>query len=197
MVGTSDFEIGLDVKVDGVDKTILQMQNLMPEVRAALERTITAEAAEMRDRARALASGEVLQERTGKFVASIQSNVRSDETGVFGTVYSDDPRDPLFEYGGEQAARDILPNVKQALAFLGGSVLGRILSLGSAGQILAAIVHRPVVQYPKHPIIHAAFDEARTVIQTQIGDALVTGLVNSGLDHDIESGAHSIDFAGH
>lgn len=194
MAKISDFELGLDVKVEGLDKTILQMHNLMPETRAALEQTIGAEATEMRDRARAMASGEVIQERSGRFVASIQSDLRSDASGVFGTVYSADPRDPLFEYGGETSARDILPNVAQALAFLGGSALARIVSLGTAGTVLAAIVHRPVVQYPKHPIIHAAFDEARTVITTQIGDALVTGLVNAGIDHDIESAGHSISY---
>jgi hypothetical protein len=157
-------EIGYDVKIVGVDKITLDLRLLMPEVRKALEQAIGPDADRMRDRARALASGDVLQSRTGKYVRSIQSRLRSTETSVFGYVYSDDPRIDLFEYGGSTPPRDILPNVKAALRFM-----------GSAGAVFAAIVHRPIVQYPKRPVIHDAYDE-----------------MEKGVEHDIESAAHSI-----
>src|SRR5579864_978798 len=145
---SSDWEFGLgrDISVSGVDELKLKLHTMVPEVRKALEQVIGAKAQEMRDRAIALASGQVIQERTGKFVASIKSELRSTETSVMGDVYSDDPRAPLFEYGGEQQPRDILPNIAQALRFLGGS----------AGTVFAAMVHRPVVTYPARSEEHTS-----------------------------------------
>lgn len=173
MAMISDFQLGLDVQVTGLDKTILEMQQLLPEVRAALEQTIGKDADTMRDRARELASGDVLQSRSGKYVESIKSEVHSTENGVFGFVSSDDPRVDLFEYGGTTPARDILPNVAQALRFAGG-MMGR-LSLGTVGMIFAAIVHRPIVTYRPRPVIHAAFDEMEIAVE-----------------HDIESASHQV-----
>src|SRR5579862_502757 len=91
-----EFNLGRDIEIKGVDEFKIKMHNLMPEVRKALELTIGQDADKLRDLARAKASGDVLQERTGKFVASIKSEMTSSETSVFGKVYSDDPRDPLF-----------------------------------------------------------------------------------------------------
>lgn len=176
MVGTSDWDIGLDVKVRGLNEVIREVQFFPPEVRAALLVTITADAERMRDQARALASGDVLQEKTGRYVDSIKYVVRSNEGGVFGFVYSDDPRVDLFEYGGSTPARDILPNVKQVMAFAGGgSIQGILTSLGIVGEVFAKVVHRPVVEYPKHTVIHAAFDG-----------------MEDAVEHDIESAARSI-----
>jgi hypothetical protein len=176
MVGTSDWDIGLDVKVRGVDEVIREVQFFPPEVRAALVERITADAQRMRDEARALASGDVLQEKTGSYVESIQYKVISNDNGVFGFVFSDDPRVDLFEYGGSTPARDILPSVKEVMAFAGGgSIQGLLTSLGVVGDVFAKIVHRPVVQYPKHTVIHAAFDD-----------------MEDAVEHDIESAARSI-----
>lgn len=167
----SAFELGLQVQVRGVDETKLHMQQMLPEVRKALEQAIGADAGKMRDRARSLASGEVLQRHTGSFVDSIKSDLKSSENSVFGHVYSEDPRDGIFEYGGEQEPRDILPSARQALHFLGGSALLHVLSLGTAGMVFAAVVHRPVVHYEKRPVIHRAFDEMEPAVERDIESA--------------------------
>ena len=182
MVGTSDFALGLDVTVKGTDQVIRQIQNFVPEMRRPMEDAVRSAGERLRDRARAKAEGEVVQERSGRLVASIQFAMRSSETGVFGTVYSDDPSDPTFEFGATEQPRDILPNVKQALAFLGGSVSTRILSLGTAGAVYAAVVHRPVVEYPKRPIIHAAFDEMAEEIEHEIESASHKVLIDHAPD---------------
>jgi hypothetical protein len=184
---TSDFSMGFDVKVTGPDKVVLQMQQLLPEVRAALEIVIRKSADQILGEARALASGDVVQVRSGRYLASLESRVRSTPDSVFGYVWSDDPGlAAVFEFGGVQAPREILPNVAQALRFM-----------GTTGMVFAEIVHRPSVTYEAKPIIHAAFDDQMTAVETQIGDALVTGLERSGLGHDIQSGAASIAFEGH
>ena len=65
---------------------------------------------------------------------------------------------------GTTGARDILPNVAQVMAFM-----------GSAGMVFASIVHRPIVQYPARPVIHAAYDEMEPAVE-----------------HDIESATHQV-----
>ena len=190
----ADFDFGHDIKVVGIDELKLKMHNLMPEVRKALEQTIRKSADQIVGRARALASGDVIKIQTGDFVRSLQSRVTSSENGVMGYVWSNDPDlAAVFEFGGTQGARDILPNVAQALRFAG---FGAKISLGTFGEVYANVVHRPVVQYQPKPIIHAAFEEAKVAVQTKIGDAMVTGLKNAGLEHDIESGASSVSYSG-
>jgi len=184
MAGVSDFEMCFDVKVTGPDKVILQMQTLLPEVRAALETVIKSSADQILGRAQQLASDDVIQVRTGAYLRSIESRVRSSDKGVFGYVWSSDPGlAAVFEFGGTQAPREILPNVAQVLRFT-----------GSAGEVFASVVHRPSVVYQPKPIIHAAFDESINAVETQIGDALVTGLDRAGLGKQIESGASSAEY---
>lgn len=173
------WNIGHDVTIKGLDTVRLQLQSMLPEVRAAIEQVVTQDAIKMRDLARRLASGAVIQSRTGRFVASIKEEVTSTATSVVGKVYSDDPRDPLFEYGGTQAPREILPNAAQALAFM-----------GSAGRVFAAAVHRPAVTYPERPIIHAAFDQMRAGETETLG--WDSTLQHRGLAGDIEAAAHKI-----
>lgn len=196
MVGTSDFAFGFDTKITGVDETILQLQTMMPEVRKALEVTIGNAVKGVQDQARALASGDVLQSRSGRYVNSIKSDMVSNDSGVFGHVFSDDPRADLFEYGGSTPARDILPNVAQVLRFAGSPMLAS-LSLGTVGMVFAAVVHRPVVQYQKRSVIDAAFDAARTDVEVKIGDAVLVGIEQRTAVQDIESASHSIEFKGH
>lgn len=160
-----EYALGRDIKVTGLGEFQLKLQTLMPEVRKALEAAIRKDANAMRDRARAMASGDVLKSVSGRYVASIQSRMTSSATGVFGYVSSDDPRAGLFEWGGSTPARDILPNVAQALLF----------KLGFLSSKFAAIVHRPVVNYKPHPVINAAFD-----------------VMEQTVEHDIESAASSI-----
>jgi hypothetical protein len=176
----SDAEMGFDVSVVGISEVKRQLQFLTPEILEAIEIVIRKDTSSILARARALASGSVLQERTGKYVRSMKSEVRSDSRGVYGKVYSDDPRSSLFEWGGSTPARTILPNATQAMAFM-----------GSAGQVFAKIVHRPVVNYPARPTINAAFDEAKVPFEMIIQDAVADVVRTSGLEHDLDSGSRS------
>lgn len=170
----SDYELGLDVQVKGLDKVTLQLHGIPDETRAALEIAIRKDADLVLSRARALASGDVINVVSGKYLDSLEARVRSGPDGVFGYVWSDDSDlAAVFEYGATQAPREILPNVAQALRFAGG-LLGRI-SLGTVGMVYAAAVHRPAVTYKPKPIIHEALDELETTIE-----------------HDVRSAAHSI-----
>lgn len=192
MAKVSDWDMGFDVRVSGRESTILYMQQLLPETRVALERVIGKAAKDTRDRARQMASGDVLQERTGSYVASIKSDLVSNKEGVFGHVRSDDPRAGLFEYGGTTPARDILPNAREAMKFAGGGALQTILSLGLAGDVFAKVVHRPAVEYPQHSVIDAAFDEARNPVGTQIGNAVIE--LTRSLDQKIDAASRSHDY---
>jgi hypothetical protein len=180
MAMISDAAMGFDVSVVGVGSVKRQLQTLTPEIREALEIVIRKDTGSILDRARALASGGVMQERTGKYVRSMKSQVRSDSRGVYGKVYSDDPRSSLFEWGGSTPARDILPNAAQVMRFA-----------GSAGEVFAKIVHRPVVNYPARPTINAAFDEAKAPFETIIHDTVADVVRTSGLEHDLASGSRS------
>jgi hypothetical protein len=180
MAMISDAEMGFDVSVVGVGSVKRRLQTLTPEIREALEIVIRKDVGTILDRARALASGHVLQERTGKYVASMKSSVRSDDGGVYGKVYSDDPRSSLFEWGGSTPARTILPNVAQVMTFA-----------LSTGQVFARIVHRPIVKYPARPTINAAFDEAKVPVEHIIQDTVADVVRTSGLEHDLDSGSRS------
>ena len=175
-----EFDLGRDIKVVGADEFQLKLHNLMPEVRKALEQAIQKDGEALKGRARALASGEVIKIETGEFVRSLETRVKSSETGVFGYVWSNKPDlAAVFEFGGTQDARDILPNVAQALRFAGG--FAAKISLGTVGMVYAAVVHRPVVEYKPKPIIHAAFDEMKAGIEHHIESAASSAVIQHGM----------------
>lgn len=142
------------------DSVMALLDTISPHVHDALLPAITADANSILGRARALASGDVLQEKTGKYVRSIKMKVYDSSKRVYAKVYSRDPRAGLFEWGGSTPARDILPNAAQAMAFM-----------GSAGEVFAKIIHRPVVRYAPHPVINRAFDEMKTSVEMDIEKA--------------------------
>lgn len=142
------------------DSVMALLDTISPRVHDALLPSITADANSILSRARALASGDVLQERSGKYVKSIKMKVYDSKKRVYAKVFSRDPRAGLFEWGGSTPARNILPNAAQAMAFM-----------GSAGQVFAKIVHRPIVQYAPHPVINRAFEEMKSDVQMDIEKA--------------------------
>jgi hypothetical protein len=111
-------------------------------------------------RARALASGEVLQVRSGRFVGSIQGDVTESATGVIADVYSRDPKAGILEYGGHIPPHEIDPNTAHALRFLGRA----------GGATFAARVHSPGATIAPHPTIDAAYDEMRSRIYQDINN---------------------------
>lgn len=142
------------------DSVMALLDTISPHVHDALLPAITRDANSILGLARAKASGEVLHEKTGKYVKSIKMKVYDSKKRVYAKVYSRDPRAALFEWGGSTPAREILPNVAQVMAFM-----------GSSGQVFAKVVHRPVVQYPARPVINAAFDEMKSDVQMDIEKA--------------------------
>ena len=142
------------------DSVMALVDTISPHVHDALLPAITRDADAIQSRARGLASGDVLKERTGKYVRSIRSKVYDSKKRVYAKVYSRDPRAGLFEWGGSTPAREILPNTAQVMAFM-----------GTAGQVFAKAVHRPVVQYAPHPVINRAFDEMKSDIELDIEKA--------------------------
>ncbi len=182
MVGTTDWDIGFDVTLKGADQVIRQVQGFVPEMRRTMEDAVMSLGQRLRDLAREKASGEVLHEISGRLVESIQFEIKSNSAGVFGYVYSEDPAEPLLEYGGIEAPREILPDVKKVMRFLGGSPLLHILSLGTTGMVYAAVVHRPAVTYPKHSVIHAAFDEMAGEIEHELESASHQVVIEYGPD---------------
>jgi hypothetical protein len=142
------------------DSVMVKLDSIGSHLHDALLPAITSDATTVMERARELASGDVLQERTGKYVKSIKSQIYDSGKRLYGKVYSRDPRANLFEWGGSTPAREILPNARQVMAFM-----------GTAGQVFTKVVHRPVVKYPPKPVINRAFDEQRTKIQADIEKA--------------------------
>lgn len=128
---------------------------------------------ELVQKAEGLASGAVLQVRSGKYVAAIKGLVRRSKSGVYGKVGSRDPRAALFEYGGKTGPHDIEPRNAKALMF----------SLGGASALFAAVVHHPGGDYGrqqmggagsrgKYSVIFTAFDQMRADIFTRLYGAV-------------------------
>lgn len=142
------------------DTVLVRLDRISKNVHDALLPAITNDASTILARARSLASGDVLKEKTGEYVRSIKSKVYDSGKRLYAKVYSRDPRVGLFEFGGSTPARIIMPNVAQAMAFM-----------GSAGSVFAAVVHRPIVQYPARPVITRAFEEAKLRVEEDIQKA--------------------------
>jgi len=154
------------VKVDATS-VMAKLDQIGPHLHDTLLPEIITDADTIMDRARALASGAVLKEKTGSYVKSIKDKVYDNRTKIYAKVFSRDPRAGLFEWGGTTPAREILPDVKKALAFM-----------MSAGEVFAAVVHRPVVRYSPKPVITAAFQEQKGHVEADIQRAGIASIVD-------------------
>jgi hypothetical protein len=107
--------------------------------------------------AQALAEGALVKERSGKYVASIRDYVSVKRHRITGVVFSDAPEAGILEYGGTIPAHVILPNVAEALAFM-----------GSAGQVFAARVNHPASKIAKRGVLHTALEQIQGRIVQQL-----------------------------
>lgn len=155
----------IDIRVNST-RLQLKLDAMPAQVRARLRSTADILEAEILAGARAKASGSVLHVKSGSFLRSIKGSVTASDKRVAGRTTSHDPRAHLFEFGGETKARDILPNAKQALAFA-----------LPTGKKLAAIVHRPEVDYEPHSVIHATFEEMKGDIEADLRGAVRDGVM--------------------
>lgn len=149
------------VKVDA-SGVMAKFETMLPSVHDMLRSTVDRDVGTVLARARSLASGDVLQVDSGKYLASIKSQIYDTDKRVYGKVFSRDPRANLFEWGGSTPARIIGPNAAQAMAF----------QMPSVGEVFAKVVHRPVVHYKPHSVIHAALDEQKDQIEQDIETAV-------------------------
>jgi hypothetical protein len=129
-----------DVHVD-VNRAVRRIDNMPPSVRDALGLTVTEWTGEILGRAKSLASGDVLQVRSGKFVASIRATTSVTNRRVTGRISSAAEQAGIFEFGGKTKPHEISAQNAKALAFaLGGST------------VFAAHVNNPGAVFPRTQI---------------------------------------------
>lgn len=141
------------IKVD-LDEVLFRIDQVPDFILAEIAAVANRLEAELLDRARAKASGDVLQERSGRFLASIEGNVKVNASGVVAEIFSTDAKAHILEYGASLPAHEILPNRAHALRFDG---------------VFASRVQFPGATLAPHPTIHAAFAE----MEGEIYDELV------------------------
>lgn len=134
-----------------------RFDGLPMKVKIDLVTVTKAMADELTSVARALAEGALVKERSGKYVASIRDYVSVKRHRITGVVFSNAPEAGILEYGGTIPAHVILPNVAQALAFM-----------GSAGQVFAARVNHPATKIEKRGVLHTALEQFRGRIVQQL-----------------------------
>lgn len=161
-------------------KVRLRFQRLAPEALDALAGAAQDLDHDLVGRAKGLASGTVLQARTGKYVGAIKGRVKRTKTGVYAQAYSRDPRAALFEFGGKTAPHEIAPRSAKAL-----------LLQTVAGQTFASVVHHPGGDYGRsstgvgkgsqgrYSVIFRAYNGMRSAIFKGLHDA-ATGAIEAG-----------------
>jgi hypothetical protein len=164
----------LKVFVD-TSKVKLRFDRLPEDVLGRLSSTAQSLDDELLAKARGLASGSVLQVKTGKYLSHIKGSVRTRKSGVTGRVWVTDPRANLFEFGGKTKPHDIEPNSAQAL-----------LLQVAGGKIFAAEVHHPGGDFGresfgagsqgKHSVVQVAYNEMRGEIFSRMYDAAFEGV---------------------
>lgn len=154
------------VEVDS-SRLNLRLGKLQPAVHDALLVAVTLDAGELQGLAQSKASGELLQVRTGKFVKSIKASVRQSANRVSGSVYSNDPRALIFEWGGTTGPHEIAAKNAQAL-----------LIQMRGGTVFARRVQHPGGKYEPRQIIHTAFDEMKGGIESDLKDAVLGAIPN-------------------
>jgi len=145
----------------------LKLTELPPKALDAAEGAANELEQELLSRAQSLASGAVLQVRSGKYLAGIKGDVKRSTETVKGRVYSRDARADLFEYGGRTGPHEIEASGAQALML---QVRG--------GVIFRKSVHHPGGDYGrtsvgadsrgKYSVILTAMDAMRAEIFTKM-----------------------------
>lgn len=129
-----------DVSVD-VNRAVRRLDNMPPAVRDALALVVTQWTGELLGRAESLASGDVLQVRTGKFVHSIRAGTSVTDRRVTGRISSKAEQAGIFEFGGKTGPHAISPQSARALA----------MAIGGA-TVFAAHVAHPGSVFPRSQI---------------------------------------------
>lgn len=109
--------------------------------------------------------------RTGRLRSSFRGHVRVSKTRVTGTVDIDKSIKgergigAIIEYGAHRPSHEILPDVRQALKFM-----------GSAGETFAAHVQAPASDVQAYSMLRGALDEMEPEIVADMERAVNTAL---------------------
>jgi hypothetical protein len=115
--------------------------------------------------ARTLASGPLVNVRSGRYLRSIKGRVSSGSKTVTGKIFSNAPEAHLIEQGATRRPREILPNAKQALAFMIGGK-----------RVFAKAVHHPGSIMPAKHLLQQTIDDMQPDIFKELEAALNRGL---------------------
>lgn len=162
---------GVDVRID---KGIARLGKLPDDVLAELKTEARARAATLRAAARAKASGDVLKVRTGAYVKSIRTSVRTSKKGVKGRLYSKSPLANILEGGATIPAHVIEPKNANALAFIAG------YGMYGVSQVFAARVMDPGGKISPRSVIFSTFREEKSDIEQGLRDAVKRGTQANG-----------------
>jgi hypothetical protein len=160
--------LALDMQFDA-SRTVRHFDKMPKEVRTELVGAAKTLDRELVDHARALASGDLVGVKTGKYRRSIRGSVRSTEKAVTGRLYSKSPLAHIIEEGAVRSAYDILPDTAQAMAFLGGG----------ASLVLAKRVHHPGSKEAGRHVLEKALKDKQDDIFTGLNAALNAGLAKT------------------
>lgn len=143
----------------------IRLGKLEPAVHDALVVAVTIDAGELLGEMQSLASGDLVQVRTGKFLKSFKASVRQRQNRVSATVGTKSPLAHILEGGAKIPAHDIVPSKARALLFMARA----------GGQTFAAKVRSPGGTIGARRIVETAFDNMKDYIREDLMDAAHTG----------------------
>jgi len=107
-------------------------------------------------------SGALLQKRSGRLLASIESDFQYDDDDLTGSVSSIDvPYAGILEYGGKTSAHEIVAVKAKALSFMVGG-----------GRRFALSVHHPGSQIPRFGFLSNSLSELHGEIVSELTDVV-------------------------
>lgn len=145
-----------DILVDD-SKLNLRLGKLEPEVRDALVVVVRRDADELRAAMRSLASGDLVQVRTGKFVKSFRRRVRKSKNRVKATVGTKSPLAHILEGGASIPPHLIAPKNAHAL-----------LLRARTGLVFSAKVQSPGGKIAARRIVETAFENMKDQIESDL-----------------------------
>jgi hypothetical protein len=145
-----------DVSIDH-SKLDVRLGKLEPQMRDALVVVVRRDADELRAEMRSLASGDLVQVRTGKFVKSFRRRVRKSKNRVKATVGTKSPLAHILEGGASIPPHLIAPKNAHAL-----------LLRARTGEIFAAKVQSPGGKIAARPIVETAFNDMKGQIESDL-----------------------------
>lgn len=155
-----------EIVVDA-SKLNLRLDKLEPEVHDALVVVVTLDAGELLGRMQSLASGDLVQVRTGKYLKSFKASVRQRKNRVQATVGTKSPLAHILEAGATIPPHEILPKNTRAL-----------LMMARSGQVFASRVKSPGGKIDARRVVGTAFDEMKAAIEADLTDAARNGAAN-------------------